>query len=47
MNVLIILSTLFLKQHSVIDAVVALVISAVAYVIVFRPGVFAKKKQAS
>ena len=47
MNVLIILSTLFLKQHSVIDAVVALVISAVAYVIVFRPGIFAKKKRAS
>ncbi|MBE6571656.1 MAG: phosphatidic acid phosphatase [Ruminococcaceae bacterium] len=47
MNVLIILSTLFLKQHSVIDAVVALVISAVAYVIVFRPGIFAKRKPAS
>lgn len=43
-NVLIILSTLFLKQHSVIDVIVALVISAVAYVIVFRADIFGKRR---
>lgn len=43
MNVLIILSTLFLKQHSVIDVIAALAISLVAYLIVFRPRLFRKK----
>lgn len=47
LNILIILSTMFLKQHSIIDVIVALVISAVAYIIVFRPGVFAKHKAAN
>ena len=46
MNVLIILSTLFLKQHSVIDVIVALVISLFAYLIAFRPSFLRRKKTA-
>ncbi len=42
-GVLISISTVFLKQHSAVDVLVALPISVIAYLICFRP--FSKKKK--
>ncbi len=44
-TVLISISTVFLKQHSVIDVICALVLCAVAYIIVYRREAFRRVKQ--
>ena len=41
LSTLIILATVFLKQHSVVDVFGALVMNAILYVIIYRPEVFA------
>lgn len=45
-SVAICISTVFLKQHSVIDVIVALPISFIAEIICFRPHLFKRKKRA-
>lgn len=45
-SVAICISTVFLKQHSIIDVIVALPISFIAEIICFRPHLFKRKKRA-